>query len=138
MGLGRWALHPAITERLDTQRYGGVTSDKRTPFHSESTVITTTTNVAVKAAVASKRHWIDQLIVTNHTAAELNVIVLQDGTTTIGHFTTGDPVTASPAPTTVYDFANPIEVTSGAAINAKTLDATTGDFFVQANGWVED
>ena len=107
------------------------------PFSAESAVITTTTNVAVKAAVTSKRHWVTQLVVTNKTATEMTQVIVQSNTTTIATLAATDPVTASPGGSTVYKFDPPLEFASGEAINAKTVDATTGDIHVLAVGYLE-
>ena len=107
------------------------------PMSSLSGVVTTTTNVSVKAAVASKRHFVNQVILTNVTATEVTQINLQSATTSKMILGTADPVTASPAATVTFRFNPPVEFGSGEAINAKTIDATTGDIYVHINGYVE-
>jgi len=134
---------------LDTQKFSGVAATARTPFHAiNSTDITTTTTVVIKAAVASKKHWITQIFVTNKTPAEVSQVQIEDDTATtpvvIGLFH-GSPSTlttssgaASHAAGPLYTFDPPIVVAAGARIMGKTIDATTGDYKVHVTGWVED
>ena len=115
-------------------------SVKCKPFRSvNSSDITTTTNVAIKAAVTGKRHFVREILVVNKTPAEITQVVIQSNTTVKATLPGSAGVTTSgthpQAPK--YEFDPPLEFASGEAINGKTVDATTGDFLVHIGGWVE-
>lgn len=96
--------------------------------------VTTTTAVAVKAAVTGKRHWITMVRVCNETPAEPTAIDIID--------TTGTPIVlcsiAAPA-LTDNEFVPPVPIPVGAglAIQARGSLATTGDVHVMVAGYVE-
>jgi len=106
-----------------------------TPFAATTqSAIAGTTPVAIKAAVTGKRHWITGCSVTNHTASEDSVVVLQDDT--------GTPIVAAVVQakslvTYNMSFDIPLEIAAGKAINGRAM-AATGDSFCTVFGFVEN
>jgi hypothetical protein len=125
----------SILEVLEAvQRPPGVPATA-VPFTSTNqTAITTTTAVDIKAAVASKRHWITAIHATNSTASEQTAIVLKDNA--------GSPkilgtIIAEAEKGASLNLKIPIEVASGLKITGEAQEATVGDTFVTIEGYVE-
>lgn len=104
------------------------------PFHAtNASDVTSATPVAVKAAPSTtgQAHYITEITVTNKTAAESPVIVVQDGADTpvvIDTFAPGGLASV----TRRYD--PPRKVTTNKAINAKAT-SSVGDCLVTVNGF---
>lgn len=109
-----------------------------TPFSGTSAVITSTTPVAVRAAVAGKRKWVTQIMASNPTPAEQVVIIVEDDTGTpvkIASLMVNDPAVGGGGFRTVV-LDPPVEVAAGKAINARA-HASLGDSFVTVLGFEE-
>ncbi len=121
-----------------TRRYIGAIPDSATAFSGTSTVITSVTPVAVRAAVASKRKWVTKIVASNPTPAEQTVIIVEDDTGTpvkIASLMVQDPAVGSGGyRELVCD--PPVEVAAGKAINARA-HASLGDSFVTVFGFEE-
>lgn len=111
----------------------------KTAFTARNTTAASdTTYREIKAAVASKRHWIHWIEVTNITPAETPVINVSEDTggTPVVRYTTapGDPAVV---PSRRQVFEPPIVISSGVNIGVQATTAT-GDTHVTIGGFVED
>jgi hypothetical protein len=131
------AINTDPSSRLANFRFAGVPADA-TPFNAANgTDISDTTAQAIKAAVTGKRHWITRITLTNKTASETPIVVIQDDTGTPVVILTarlGGLAAADSQRDFVFD--PPIEVASGKAINGKATTAT-GDVVATVGGFVE-
>jgi len=113
-----------------------------TPFASGGAAAVNTGAAAIelKAAVASKRHWITKWRVTNITAAEFPIAVLQDGNGSPvlhAHMAFNMIAATTAGASGVADFGERgIEVASGEAVDY-ALQTATGDTHSDIVGWVE-
>lgn len=110
------------------------------PFASgaEAAVQTGAAAVTLKAAVALKRHFITGWRVTNITAGEYPIAVLQDNTGTPikhAHCTPEQPIATSKG-TIQNRFDPPLEIASGKSVDY-SLQAATGDCHSNVEGYVE-
>ena len=125
-----------MTDRVVLDGARNTVPDDAVPFHAMAAAdVTTTTAVPVKAAVAGKKLWITQAILTNIHATENQRIRLQDDAGTPVQF--GD-LSAPAAKTKVYDFNPPLETTAGTDLDAIGIIATVGDVRVTVNGYIGD
>lgn len=105
-----------------------------TPFKSNNTTdITSTTEVSIKAATSGKAIFLKGFAATNKNASEVPMITLQE--------ITGDAMLPSGVfflggkETLVVEFDEPVQLTTGEGIEGKS-DASTGDTVVTVWGWV--
>lgn len=105
------------------------------PFNgSNASAVTSTTPVAVKAAVAGKKHYITRAQVTQPTPAEAGFLVLEDDTGTpvvLARFGFNGVLGLDCA------FNPPLEVAAGKAINLRS-SGSVGDAFINVQGYVQD
>lgn len=129
------AATPQLADpRLTKRSLGGVPDDAKPFVAVNATAITSTTPVAIKAAVTGKRHWITGAFFSQPTAAEAGVLTLEDDS--------GTPIViakvgfsgALQGPTMFFE--PPAEVAAGKAING-VGSAATGDAFITVMGFVE-
>ena len=85
---------------------------------------------AIKAAVTGKRHWITRAIFTNITTGEEANLSIADGSTKKCTYTLNGELSAA------VTFDPPIEISSGAAINAY-CEVDSGDSYISIQGYVE-
>lgn len=132
-----WAPSGALPGGFTKRSLGGIPATA-TPFVGVSTVVTTTTPVAVRAAVSSKKKWITKARAANPTPAEQAVIIIEDDTGTpvrLGLLMPGDPAVGGCGKDECV-FDPPVEVAAGKAINARA-HASLGDSFVMVEGFEE-
>ena len=129
-------LTSMLTEMQQASRHSTI-PDTATPFSAtNATVITTTTLQVIKAAVASKRHWITETIAVNSTPAEDQVLALQDEDDVIAAvLMPADGSLGANAGKTTHN--PPLVIASGKAIEGIGKIAVVGDCFITVNGYVE-
>jgi len=107
-----------------------------TPFSAvNAAAITTTTHIAIKAAVPAKRHWITQAFAVNITAAELQLLAIEVGGVNVALLSPDDGADANPGK--VQRYMPPIECAAGEAIYGIGLIAVVGDCFIAVQGFTE-
>lgn len=125
---------------LDTLKFGGVAAADRSPFVAHNTTdISSDTAQEIKAAVASKKHWITRVVLANKTAGETPIVKIQDDTaeTPVDFLVVRMGGLADASSLVVIECDPPIEVGAGKAINGVATSAT-GDVIATVFGWVED
>ncbi|MBW7990029.1 MAG: hypothetical protein FVQ84_08450 [Planctomycetes bacterium] len=107
-----------------------------------SSAITTTTGVAIKAAVAGKRHWITEAVAINEATTEDAVFAISDEDD--NEYAIMAPVDADGvnngggAAMGKYVFNPPLVIPAGKAIEGIGKVAVLGDVWCSINGFVED
>lgn len=131
-------IDASLAEIVENQSGTGAGVAKTAFVARNATAASDTTYREIKAAVASKRHWIHWMMITNITPAETPVInVAEDtgGTPVVKYtFAPGDPAVRTPQ---LHVFNPPIAISSGMNIGAQATTAT-GDTHVVIGGFVED
>lgn len=108
-----------------------------TPFSAVNAApVTTTTHIAVKAAVVDKRHFITGAHAVNVTAAEVQVLALEVGGVNIAVLVPDDGADANPCKKVTFN--PPLPCAAGEAVYAIGLIALVGDCYVEIEGYVED
>jgi hypothetical protein len=95
--------------------------------------------ILLKAAVASKRHWITKVLLANKTAGEYPVAeIVEDpaGTPAVVLTLVPQCVSAASMGEKVVDFDPPVECTVAKALGYQ-LQSATGDCYCQLCGFVE-
>lgn len=116
---------------------GAVPSDA-TPFVSANTTdITSTTAVTIKAATTGKSIYVTKLLFFNKTQAEAAIITIQDDTgTPIVHLDGVELTTAAGNEGYLeYNFSPPLQIAAGKALEGKA-SGSLGDTIVFASGFV--
>lgn len=126
---------------FDALRFQGVTADKRTFSVSggDAAVNTGAAAIELKAAVTGKRHWVEWFLVTNITAGQYPVCILQDdaGTPVKKAYLTPDQPIATSLGTRMVKFDPPIPFDAGVAIDY-ALQTATGDCHASIGVWTEN
>lgn len=118
----------------------GALTTKAVPFRARNaSAITSTTPVAIKAAVAGKRHVLTRARIFNPTIAEAAVITIQDDAGTPVVLLGPIPVSTAAGNAGVYEIElkPPVEVAVGRAINGVS-GGSLGDTTVELHGYVDD
>lgn len=123
------AIHPSIP-------------DASTSFSAVgATQVAGVTPVVIKAAVATKRHWITEAIIQNTTTAEDQIVEIQDEDDVIAARVYAPNVADAGATLAAKEqtikFDPPLPIAAGKALEAKATTAT-GDSWVTLIGYVED
>jgi hypothetical protein len=109
--------------------------DDAVPFAAvNATVIETTTAQEIAAAVAGKCYYVTEAEAINFTAAEVQLLALQHGTTNVAVISPVDGGDAGG--TNRYTFSPPIKIPVGLALNAIGFIANVGDCHVAVRGYL--
>lgn len=110
--------------------------DDAVPFAAvNATDITTTTAQEIKAAVASKRHFITEATAYNMTTAEDQILMIRHGTTDIAMLFPLD-VADNVGGDRSVKFDPPLVIPTGVAISGIGVIAAVGDCVIAVNGYV--
>ncbi len=135
-------LSSMLTEMQNASRHSTI-PDSATPFSATNAtaLAIAATPQEVKAAVASKRHFITEIFPVNITTAEKAITFLQDEDDVISAVFI--PLSVDAAVLAIdknpgkITFNPPLVIASGKAIEIHVAGADVGDVFCTVNGYVE-
>jgi len=128
-------IETALETRVTDGKPSGLPADA-VPFAAQSAVITSTTPVVIKAGVALKSLYISKLIIHNITIAEDPILLITSDASSPVPLVSCLPSTAGGnGGNVMFDFDPPAQIALTEGITGES-DASTGDTYVTAVGWV--